>query len=957
MQDQDDVIREFLIESNENLAKLDREMVQLEQNPNDADLIASIFRTIHTIKGTCGFFGFGILESTTHIAESILSQVRDKERELTPELVSLILETVDAVKAILGSIETSNQEGEDLYQDLRKRLNHAHKSSTAKTSSSEAVAPAAAAPSAQTPVVVQPVHEAPKATPAEAPFAESAVADQKPDAVVAAPEDSTPDAPLQKNMGEILAERAGVRPEDISAAIQEQKQGDPRHLGEILVDHGLVQPAAVRDALEEQQKETRTSKVADSTIRVDVGLLDKLMNLVGELVLARNQILQATSATQGSTLGATAQRLNLITSELQEGVMKTRMQPIGVVWDKLPRVVRDLSASCGKKIQIEMDGAETELDKTIIEAIKDPLTHIVRNSCDHGIELPADRIRAGKNPQGKLLLRAYHEGGHVIIEISDDGAGINPERIKDKAIQKGLIRSDQVSRMTEREIVNLVFAPGFSTAETVSNISGRGVGMDVVRTNIERIGGTVDLSGRTGEGTTLRIKIPLTLAIIPGLVITVRNQSAKTDVNSEERFVIPQASLLELICLEGEEANKQMEKIHGTLVYRRRGKLLPLVYLNRVLNMTTLEEVSEATNIVVLQAEDRSFGLVVDGISDTQEIVVKPLGKQLKGLSCYAGATIMGDGKVALILDVMGLAQLAGIVSESRETSRTGAKSVERSDAGRQTLLLFSTGRHERLSVPLSLVNRLEEFARSKVESAAGRPVLHYRDEILSLVSLGTLLDPQAPDKAMEQDPLQVIVFSEGKRRIGLVVEKILDIVEEAVTVKHATASPGLLGSAVVAGKITDFVDLFSAVQACGDTGHGSNIDHNKGYHLLLVESSPLIRGTLRNYLEICGHTVTEAASCKEALEKLAKHPADLVVAATDQSSGGQDLLEAIRNQPDLTHIPVLALTQDAGLDPDSTSSQAFDAQHLTTDRDGLLKSIAQLAGGPKTRHAAAGAR
>jgi len=727
MQDQE-IIREFLIESNENLAKLDREMVQLEQHPDDSSLIASIFRTIHTIKGTCGFFGFGTLESITHIAESILSQIRDKDRELTPEIVSLILETVDAVKVILASIEASNQEGDDVYQDLRKRLDQTHKS---------------CAPGATTP-----------------------------DAAAAAALKAT----------ESLQTTASVQPQSSSVVPAEQsvalsKQSSPADAASVALDSSRKS---------QEEVTAKSSSLSESTIRVDVVLLDKLMNLVGELVLARNQILQA-AATQNSTFGATSQRLNLITTELQEGVMKTRMQPIGVVWDKLPRVVRDLAASCGKKIQIEMDGAETELDKTIIEAIKDPLTHIVRNSCDHGIEAPEDRIRGGKNPQGKLLLRAYHEGGHVIIEISDDGAGINPEKIRNKAIQKGLIRSEQASQMSEREILNLVFLPGLSTAEQVSNVSGRGVGMDVVKTNIEKIGGSVDLSGKIGEGTTIRIKIPLTLAIIPGLVVTVRNHETKSNAESEERFVIPQASLLELVCLEGKEGRKQIETIHDTLVYRRRGKLLPLVYLNRVLNMAEGTAPAEATNIVVLQAEDRSFGLVVDGISDTQEIVVKPLGKQLKGLSCYAGATIMGDGRVALILDVLGLAQLAGIISESRESSQEESESVEYSHAGRQTLLLFRTGRHERLSVPLSMVNRLEEFPKSKVELAAGRPALHYRDQILPLVSLGMLLDPNAEDMAMGQDPLQVIVFSGGTRRIGLVVERILDIVEEDVTVKRAS--------------------------------------------------------------------------------------------------------------------------------------------------------------------------
>ena len=390
----------------------------------------------------------------------------------------------------------------------------------------------------------------------------------------------------------------------------------------------------------------KSSAVADANIRVGVGLLDKLMDLVGELVLTRNQILQFNTEREDAALNATSQRLNLITSELQEGVMKTRMQPIGMVWNKLPRVVRDMAVSLGKQIRLEMDGADTELDRTIIEAIKDPLVHLVRNSCDHGIEPPEIRVQAGKPAQGRLSLRAYHEGGQVNIEIGDDGAGIDVARVKQKAIEKGLLRSEQVEKLSDREVLNLIFLPGFSTAQIVTNVSGRGVGMDVVKSNIEKIGGVVDVFSRPGEGTTVKLKIPLTLAIIPGLVIT----------SGGERFVIPQVSLLELVRLEGDSSEKRIEHVHGTPVYRRRGSLLPVAYLNEVLGLKSAER-AEAVSMVVLQAEDRQFGLVVDGINDTQEIVVKPLGKQLKGITVYAGATIMGDGRVALILDVLGIGQ------------------------------------------------------------------------------------------------------------------------------------------------------------------------------------------------------------------------------------------------------------------------------------------------------------
>ncbi|HWA55740.1 MAG TPA: chemotaxis protein CheA, partial [Gemmatimonadales bacterium] len=545
---------------------------------------------------------------------------------------------------------------------------------------------------------------------------------------------------------------------------------------------------------------------SDSNIRVDVALLDKLMNLVGELVLARNQILQYTANREDSAFVATSQRLNLITTELQEGVMKTRMQPIGNVWAKFPRVVRDLAVACQKQVRIEMEGKETELDRTIIEAIKDPLTHIVRNSVDHGMELPETRVAKGKPAEGRLLLRAYHEGGQVNIEISDDGGGVNTERVKEKAIQKGIVTAEQAARMADRELVNLIFAPGFSTAETVSNISGRGVGMDVVKTNIERIGGMVDVHSVAGQGTTLKIKIPLTLAIIPALVVTAEG----------DRFAIPQVSLLELVRLEGDEARKQIEMVYGAPVCRLRGRLLPLVSLAQSLGLQADFRGpggrGEAVNIVVLQADEHTFGLVVDEINDTEEIVVKPLGKQVKGLNAYAGATIMGDGRVALILDVLGLAQRAKVVSEARAGAQAERTSETRSTAGdaRQMLLLFRLGADRRMAIPLSLVARLEEFKRESVERAGEHQVVQYRGRLLPLLRLTDLLGE--PGTASEAETLQVVVYTHDGQDVGLVVENIVDIVEEQLTIHRRQRAGAVYGTAVIQEKVTDMLDVHALI-------------------------------------------------------------------------------------------------------------------------------------------------
>ncbi len=552
----------------------------------------------------------------------------------------------------------------------------------------------------------------------------------------------------------------------------------------------------------------------DTAIRVNVDQLDRLMNLVGELVLARNQIVQHSSQLEDNALIAASQRLNIITTELQENVMKTRMQPIGNVWTKFPRIVRDIAGELGKKVQLVMEGNKTELDRTIIEAIKDPLTHIIRNAIDHGIETPAARRDAGKPDEGMLILRAFHEGGQVNIEIMDDGRGIHVARVKEKALQRALISADQAARMSDREAFGLIFLPGFSTAEKVTNISGRGVGMDVVKTNIEKIGGSVDLLSEAGAGTTIKIKIPLTLAIIPALIVT----------TARERFAIPQVSLLELVRLEPGQARQGIETLYGAPVHRLRGQLLPLVYLNKELELDPDVRASDgAVNIVVLQADGRQFGLVVDDINDTEEIVVKPLGKQLKGLACFAGATIMGDGRVALILDVLGLAQHAHVIGEVRDRTVSEKNRGETRASERQTLLLFDVGRGGRMAVPLSMVARLEEFPRSQVERSGSHRVVQYRGQILPLVRVADYVRGGGEEpRGTEPDLMQVVVYSEQGRSIGLVVDSINDIVEEAITVRRESAGDGILGSAVVQNKVTDLLDVPSIIRSADPAFYSS---------------------------------------------------------------------------------------------------------------------------------------
>ncbi len=740
MNDLQDVLKDFLVESYENLDQLDRDLLALEQDPGSQATLSSIFRTIHTIKGTCGFLGLSKLEAVTHVGENLLSKMRDGEVKLRPEITTGLLSLVDAVRRILREIEHTGSEGSEDYSELVQSL-----------------------------VSLQ----------------ECASAARRVEAV-------------SGGSDEAAGQPADLQPGPVPSASMHDADG---------MECAKPSAPAEEDATiggGSTVGEGRPGGVSESTIRVDVGLLDKLMNRVGELVLARNQILQFAGSMNDSLFLSTSQRLNLITTELQEGVMKTRMQPIGNIWGKFPRVVRDLAIQCGKRIRIEMEGRETELDKTIVEAIKDPLTHLVRNSVDHGMENPDARLAAGKPAEGCLRLRAFHEGGQVNIEISDDGGGLNYERIKQRALERGMITADQAIRMSDREIAQLIFAPGFSTASRITNVSGRGVGMDVVKTNIEKIGGTVDIQSLPGTGTTVKLKIPLTLAIIPALIVTCGG----------DRFAIPQVSLLELVRLDGEQAQNGIEQLHGAPVYRLRGTLLPIVYLRQELGLPDVSKKRDgAVNIVVLRADERQFGLVVDAINDTEEIVVKPLSKQLKGIEVFAGSTIMGDGKVALILDVLGTAQRSRVISEVRDRSLAEQTARSSETAGqRQTLLILRAG-GRRLALPISMVSRLEEIPSGDVEMADNREVVQYRGQILPLLRLASLLDLPPAGTNETQATLQVVVYSQGGLSVGLVVDQIVDIVDADIQIQRSALKRGVLASAVVQERVTDLLDIPSLIE------------------------------------------------------------------------------------------------------------------------------------------------
>jgi two-component system, chemotaxis family, sensor kinase CheA len=708
----DELTREFLIESQEGLDRMERCLTDLEERPKDAELIGEIFRSVHTIKGTTGFLGFKRLETLAHAGENLLGQLREGKLTANEPIITGLLQLLDGLRSILKTIEAKDAEGEGDDAVLIGRLGELQLPAQAEAK--------------------KPVHAKAHARPTAAP----------PQAQTATVEPASPAVPPAKAPAPAL-----------SQALPPESVPDPQPVPKAETEADPARPRAQGTA-------------AESTLRVDVTLLNRMMNLVGELVLTRNQVLQATAADPSMTM--LSRRLDMVTADLRESVMKARMQPVSNIFSKMPRIVRDLSQSLGRRVRLQVEGQDTELDKSLLEAIKDPLTHAVRNSLDHGIEPPDVRQAAGKDPEGILKLRAAQEGSHVIIEVVDDGAGIAVDKVCQKAIERGLITAERAAHLAERELLQLIFLPGLSTAAAVTNVSGRGVGMDVVRTNVERIGGKVEIDSRAGKGTTLRLRIPLTLAIIPALIVRSINQS----------FALPQGALSELVHIPPEQAASAIEWIENAPLHRLRGKLLPLVFLDRLLMPQAEQKIATERDrfIAVLDADGRRFGLVVDGLADPEEIVVKPLSAVLKDIGLFSGATVLGNADLALILDPGSIASKAGVAmreeeAESMAESETGAAK------GFEYLLVEVAGR--RAAVPLEDVLRIEQLPLSRIEYIGYRPVLNFEGQLLPIEDSGGLLAANqgipAEQRGSEEQVI-VVVCREGNRHVGIAVSHVLDV-------------------------------------------------------------------------------------------------------------------------------------------------------------------------------------
>lgn len=782
MDGMEEIVQEFLIESHENLDQLDRDLIELETSPSSRDLLARIFRTIHTIKGTSGFLAFHNLEKVAHVGENLLVRLRDGHMTMTQETTDVLLLMADTIRDLLGVIEES-------AVDTGIPIDNVVATITATYEEPEPDAPTNAADSADAATAEPTDHAAGDASASNDSQSDAAPADDaKAPASDSAVSDATVPADAQVPTQAAPAEAAPASPVPATNAAP----------ADAATSGGGAHP---HDGEKEGGVHKRSA--AEAVVRVDVDLLDELMLLVGELVLTRNQIVQYSAQQTDQTLLQASQRLNLIASELQEGVMKTRMQPMEALWSKFPRVVRDLGIACGKQVRLNQIGKETELDRTLLEAVKDPLTHLIRNAVDHGLELPEERVASGKGECGVVTLVAYHEGGQVVVEIHDDGRGIDGEKVAAKAIEKGLKTQAQLDSMSPADLAHLIFLPGFSTAEVVTNVSGRGVGMDVVKSNIEGIGGTIEIESQRGKGSIFRLRIPLTLAIVPALTVEC----------SQDIYAIPQVNLVELVALDSSNSEQVVEDVGGVPVYRLRGKLLPLVYLSEVLGVEPHIE-DGAETIAVLNAEGRRFGLVLDRVISTEEIVVKPLSKPLKNINAYSGATILGNGRVALILDVPALARDV-LNPDGLETEQSLADDqfglIGTGAAVSSQVLVVGIGDGRQIGIPLAMVTRLEEISAEEIESVGSREVLQHRGTLLPILRLDRHLGAYSESA---QERLHLVVYSDHGRSIAIVVDAILDIVEENVAVASDIDDHGLLGSAVIRDKVVEMLDVRAAILA-----------------------------------------------------------------------------------------------------------------------------------------------
>jgi two-component system chemotaxis sensor kinase CheA len=990
----DDLLKEFLAETSEALEMLDSELVELEQRPGDPQLLGSIFRIMHTIKGTCGFLGLPRLEHVAHAAEDVLGKIRDGELAVSQEAVSLVLAALDRIKELIEALGQLGEEpkgsDEEIINDLRLMA-----SGQMPVAAQEDIAEAGVIEEPAAEVSIDGLYQRVggaavfdtaaeqactelMATTAAHPDAEAEMlnlqfalagafasalsgrdgAAEDVDGVIAGLVANGWSGPELQLLREEFGKALGtleVADADVAAVLSRFKLEEPvapkaaapkaAPKAEAPKAPAPVAPKPARqktvtnaaEATGEPEHAPSASAAQSQTLRVNINVLENLMNMVSELVLTRNQLLQTLRSVTDSPFSAPLQRLNQVTTELQESVMQTRMQPIGNAWSKLPRLVRDLTQELGKKIDLVMTGADTELDRQILESIKDPLTHMVRNSADHGLELPEERRAAGKPECGSITLSARHEGGHILVEVADNGRGLPTSRIRAKAIQNGLATEAQLEGMSEQQIQQFIFRPGFSTASAVTSVSGRGVGMDVVRTNIEKIGGVIEFSSTEGEGSRFVIKIPLTLAIVSALIVECGG----------ERFAMPQSSVIELVRI-SRNSTQTVEMINGHPVYRLRDRLLPLVALNELLGLDRkIEADGEGSELYVVVAQVGSFvfGIIVDRVFDTEEIVVKPASRTLRHISLFSGTTILGDGSVIMILDPNGI---SAATSGANHEAQSKEAAVFTTGAGRHetvSMLVFRAGTDGNKAVPLSLIARLEEADLTTAEQAGDRTVLQYRGGLMPLVGFDG-------EPALRDGKHPILVFAEGDRMCGLVVDEVIDIVEGSLDLQLVSggAEAGLLGSSIIAGKSTDVIDTVHYLRQSDaawfelQTHEPFGVESER--RVLLVEDSSFFRNLLMPMLKMAGYRVTIAEHGEAALSICRDgEEFDIIVSDIEMPGlSGFDLARTLRGDDRWKDIPMVALSSHANPQDFERGRNAGFTDYVTKlDPKALLTSLSRV--------------
>ncbi len=1003
----DDLLKEFLAETTEALEMLDSELVELEQRPTDPVLLGSIFRIMHTIKGTCGFLGLSRLESVAHAAEDVLGKVRDGELEVSVDAVSLVLSALDRIKELIAALGIEGKEPKGSDEEIISSLRQMASGEWTPAAADEAdEATEAATPADVEPAPVDGLYERVGGASVFDSACEQACAEllaavsTRPDAesellnlqfalagafasALTGHAGATDDIDrviaglvangwsegelqvLRDEFGKALA-TLEVSNADIAAVLSrfnvgkaaavadgaplpeaeapEAKAPEEKKAAKPVAAKRVAKPATERPVGEHASASAAAAaqQAQSQTLRVNINVLENLMNMVSELVLTRNQLLQILRSVGDSPFSAPLQRLNQVTTELQESVMMTRMQPIGNAWSKLPRLVRDLAQELGKRIELVMSGADTELDRQILESIKDPLTHMVRNSGDHGLESPEERRAAGKPEQGTIHLSARHEGGHIIVQVADDGRGLPTARIRAKVIQNGLATEAQLEGMSEQQIQQFIFRPGFSTASQVTSVSGRGVGMDVVRTNIEKIGGAIEFSSTEGQGSRFVIKIPLTLAIVSALIVECHG----------ERFAMPQSSVIELVRI-SKNSQQGVELINGRPVYRLRDRLLPLVALSELLGLEKDKsgEVAPELYVVVAQVGSFVFGIIVDRVFDTEEIVVKPTSRTLRHIALFSGTTILGDGRVIMILDPNGIAAATSGSAQTEAKADEDAHAVQRDRREAVSMLVFRAGGESAKAVPLSLIARLEEADLATAEEAGQRTVLQYRGSLMPLVGI----DGQP---APRQGKHPILVFAEGERMLGLVVDEVVDIVEGSLDLQLVGAiQPGILGSSIIAGRSTDVIDtvyyLRQSDAAWFELQTRDPFGADSERKVLLVEDSSFFRNLLMPMLKMAGYRVTTAEHGEAALE-LCRDGEDFDIIISDiemPGLSGFDLARTLRQDERWKNVPMVALSSHANpQDFERGRNSGFNEYVTKLDPKALLTSLSRMLSADEVR-------